>query len=215
LNGDGKWDASMEQLLFAPVLAIGEARYAARSDPYGKRLTLEPLTGTGTVRLAVAKRDGSPHPVELAATLTGRDGSAVGLSGERAMAIVPVGEYRLGTVTCAFQDPHGGPRWNYVFSEIGRRGELPWYKVEREATVVIDPIGTLEFKTGSEGEGPKKPGDELRVQPQLYTGDGMLIVTCYRGASANPASDSAGGGARIALVDAQGRPLATAHSGFA
>jgi hypothetical protein len=80
---------------------------------------------------------------------------------------------------------------------------------------VIDPIGTLEFKTGSEGEGPKKPGDDLRVQPELYTGDGLLIVTCYRGASANRAGDSADGGARIALVGPQGRALATAHSGFA
>ena len=167
------------------------------------------------MRLAMAKREGRTEPVELAATLIGRDGSAVGLSGDRATAILPIGEYRLGTVTCAFDDPRGGARWNFVFSDIGRRGETPWYKVERDATVVIDPIGTLELKTGVDSQGPIPAGDDLRVQPELYTGDGLLIVTCYRGASANPASDSAGGALGSCLNDSSGRTLATAHSGFA
>jgi hypothetical protein len=217
LNNDGRWDPASEQFLFASILTIGEARYGARSDQFGQRFSLSPLEGSGTVRLAFAKREGrgSTGPVELAATLIGRDGSAVGLSGERATATLPIGEYRLGTVTCAIEDPSGGSRWNFVFSDIGRRGEPVWYKVERDATVVIDPIGELEFRTGDPGTGPVRPGDDLRVQPQLFTGDGLLVVTCYRGASAKPASDSAGGGARIVLATALGHSLATAHSGFA
>ncbi len=214
LNDDRRWDPSSEQFLFASILTIGDARYAVRSDPFGQRLSLAPLEGSGTVRLAIARRQGLPAPVELAALLIGRDGSAVGLSGDRAQAMVPIGEYRLGTVTFAFEDPQGGPRWNFVFSDMGRRGEPPWYKVESGGTVAIDPIGALEFKTGVEGTGPQRPGDDLTVQPQLYSSDGLLIVTCYRGASANPASDS-GTGARIALATADGRTLATAHSGFA
>jgi hypothetical protein len=167
LNDDGRWDRSSEQFLFAPILPIGEARYVVRSEPFGKRLSLEQLVGSGTVRLALAKRQEVPAAVELAATLIGRDGSADGLAGERAQAAVPTGEYRLGTVTCAFEDPQGGPRWNFVFSDIGRRGEPPWYKVEQGGTVVIDPIGALEFKTGAEGAGSQRPADELRIQPQL------------------------------------------------
>jgi hypothetical protein len=214
LNDDGRWDPSSEQFLFTSVLPLGNSRCAVRSDPFGRRLSVEPLEGSGTVRLALARRQGLPAAVELAATLLGRDGSAVGLSGDQAEATVPVGEYRLGTVTCAFEDPEGSPRWNFVFSDIGRRGEARWYKVERGGTAAIDPIGILEFKTDTEGLGSPRPGDDLKVQPQLFTGDGLLIVTCYRGIQTNPAGDS-GTGATIALATTDGRTLATAHSGFA
>ena len=114
LNDDGQWDSSSEEFLFASILTIGDARYAVRSDPFGQRLSVEPLKGSGTVRLALANRPGLPAAVELTATLIGRDGSAVGLSGERAQATVPIGEYRLGTVTCAVEDTHGGPRGTCV-----------------------------------------------------------------------------------------------------
>ena len=100
---------------------------------------------------------GLPAAVELSATLIGRDGSAVGLTGERAQATVPIGEYRLGTVTCAFEDARGGPRWNFVFSDIGRRGEARWYKVEQGDTAAIDPIGVLEFKTAPKARGRGAP----------------------------------------------------------
>ncbi|HZW31240.1 MAG TPA: hypothetical protein VFF52_11065 [Isosphaeraceae bacterium] len=214
LNDDGRWDPSSEQFLFASILAIGDARYAVRSDPYGRRLSVDPLEGSGTVRLALANRQGLPAAVELTATLIGRDGSAVGLTGEGAQATVPIGEYRLGTVTCAFEDAQGGPRWSFVFSDIGRRGAPRWYKVEPGGMATIDPIGTLEFRTGAEGMGLPRPGEDLKVQPQLFTGDGLLIVTCYRGRQANPAGDS-GAGATIALTTTDGRTLAAAHSGFA
>ncbi len=127
---------------------------------------------------------------------------------------MPIGEYRLGTVTCAFEDAQGGPRWSFVFSDIGRRGAPRWYKVEPGGMATIDPIGTLEFRTGAEGMGLPRPGEDLKVQPQLFTGDGLLIVTCYRGRQANPAGDS-GAGATIALTTTDGRTLAAAHSGFA
>ena len=47
----------------------------------------------------------------------------------------------------------GGSRWNFVFSDIGRRGEARWYKIEQAGTVTIDPIGDLEFKTGPKARG--------------------------------------------------------------
>ncbi len=107
-----------------------------------------------------------------------------------------------------------GPRWNFVFSDIGRRGEARWYKVEQGGTVAIDPIGNLEFKTGPKGMRPPRPGEDFQVQPQLFTGDGLLIVTCYWGMLASPAGDS-GTGASITLATTDGRTLGTAHSGFA
>jgi hypothetical protein len=214
LNDDGRWDSSSELFLFASILTIGDARYAVRSDPFGQRLSVEPLKGSGTVRLAYARRQRLPAPVELTATLVGRDGSAVGVTGEGSAAPVPIGEYRLGTVTCAFEDVQGGPRWNFVFSDIGRRGEARWYKVEQGATVAIDPIGTLEFRTDTGGTEVLRPGEQLKLEPRLFTADGLLIVTCYRGTVASPAGDSSTGAA-IALATADGQVLDTAHSGFA
>jgi catechol 2,3-dioxygenase-like lactoylglutathione lyase family enzyme len=214
LDNDGNWDAASEQFLFSSILPLAGARYSVRADPYGQRLALEPLLGSGTVRLALARQPGQPAPVELAATLIGRDGSALGLTSDAAQATVPIGEYRLGTVTCAFEDPAGGPRWSFVFSDIERRGEAVWYKVEKDGDVLIDAIGALKFETGAEGIGAQRPGNDMRVQPRLYSGDGLLIVTCYRGSPTSPSSDS-GPGAQIALETTEGRTLATAHSGFA
>ena len=110
--------------------------------------------------------------------------------------------------------PQGGPRWNFVFSDIDRRGEPRWYRVVRDGTVAIDPIGRLDFRTRIEGTKPPCAGEDFRVQPQLFTGDGLLIVTCYRGMVANPTSDSAAG-ATIDLTAADSHVLASAHSGFA
>jgi len=213
LDDDGRWDAVDEQFLYANVLPVAGGRYAARSDEYGRRLALEPLEGTGTLRLAFAAGPGATV-AELSATLVGRDGSVVGLTGGGAEAVVPVGDYRLGTVTLSLDAPAGGPRWGYVFSDNGRRGEPVWYAVEKGGRVAVDPVGALELTTGLEGAGARGPGDDLTVRPRLFTADGLLIVTCYRGTPTTPGGDS-GPGAGIALNDRDGRPLATAGSGFA
>jgi hypothetical protein len=211
-DDDGRWDPIAEQFLFSTILTVGSGRFAARSDEFGGRLVLEPLEGTGTVRLA-PRRLVAPI-AELAAMLIGRDGSATMLAGANAEATVPIGAYRLGTVTLALEDPAGGPRWGYVFSDLERRGEPVWYDVGKGATVAIDPLGPFDLSCRVEGAGPYRTGDDLRVQPRLYTGDGLLIVTCYRGSPTTPGSDD-GPDAAIALVDATGKALGQARSGFA
>jgi len=79
--------------------------------------------------------------------------------------------------------------------------------------VVIDPIGPLELTTGLEGTGPRKPGDTLELRPGLFTADGLLIVTSYRGTLTTTGSDD-GPTAAIALAGGDGRPLDSARSGF-
>ncbi len=157
LNDDGRWDATSEQFLFASILMIGENRYAVRSDPYGQRLSIELLKGSGTVRLALANRAGLPAAVELSATLIGRDGSAVGLTGARPEVSIPIGEYRLGTVTCAFEDVQGGPRWNFVFSDISRRGDARWYKIEQAAHGQDRPDRHPRLQDGNRRHGDSAP----------------------------------------------------------
>jgi len=212
LDDDGRWDPVDEQFPYAPVLPLAGARYVARSDEYGRRLVLEPLEGSGTIRLAFARPGASV--AELSATLIGRDGSAVGLAGSTGEAVVPVGDYRLGTVTLSLDDPGGGPRWSYVFSDRGLGGDPAWYKVAKGDKVAVDPLGAIVLTTGLEGVDPRKPGDDLSLRPGLYTGDGLLIVTCFRGSPTSPAGDE-GPGAEVSLNQRDGRPLATARSGFA
>jgi hypothetical protein len=82
LDDDGRWEKAAEQFLYAPILALGEARYAARSDELGTRLLLDPLAGTGTIKLVLSRPAAALRLVELHATLIGRDGSAVGVEGQ-------------------------------------------------------------------------------------------------------------------------------------
>jgi hypothetical protein len=59
-----------------------------------------------------------------------------------------------------------------------------------------------------------RAGDLLRVTPRLYTGDGLLITTCYRGDQA--ASTGYGGPAAEVSLVLGDRPLGeTASSGVA
>jgi hypothetical protein len=223
IDGDGRFDPAAEQFLFATVLNLDGVRYVIRSDELGSRLGVEPLVGAGTLRLSwkgrAEDRDGaSPGAgsVELHATALGRDGSVYGLSGTEP-ASVPVGEYRLGTVTISLDDPGGGQRWSFIFSDNGAKGDPRWYKVEKDGVVAIDPIGTplFELDLRDSVEKSRRPGDEVPLQPLLYTGDGLLINVAYRGSPASPAMQETLG-ARISLRGASSEQvLATAHSGFA
>ena len=175
---------SAEQFLYATILNLDGARYVVRSDPLGTRLGLEPLVGTGTVRLALKKAAAA----ELHATLVGRDGSAFGLSANEP-ATVPVGDYRLGTVTATFNDPQGGQNWSFIFSDNGAKGEPKWYAVGKDGQVAIDPIGALDMRAElSDQVKTAEAGEDIALQPLLYTGDGLLINVAYRGTPVSPSA---------------------------
>jgi hypothetical protein len=215
-TADGQFDPSSEQFLFATVLNLEGARYIVRSDELGNRLAVEKLVGVGTLRLAWKGGAGkTSESVEVHATALGRDGSVYGLSGTEP-ATVPVGEYRLGTVTIALDDPQGGQRWSFIFSDSGAKGEPRWYKVEKDGSVAIDPIGTPSFEiTLTDNPAQRaRPGEDVDLQPLLYTGDGLLITVGYRGAPASPTLQETLG-AQVSLRAAGSQVLATAHSGFA
>ncbi len=215
LDDDGRWDPTGEQFLYATILPLGAVRYALRSDELGTRLALEPLEGTGTVRLTLKRPAGAPRVAEVHATLIGRDGSAVGLKGEGVGVTLPTGEYRVGTLTLALDDPGGGPRWSFIFSDNGGKRDHKWYKVEKGGSVEIDPVGTLELQTGVEDDARSpRGGDDLPLQPRLYTGVGLLINTCFRGTPTTPGGHD-GSGADIKLTGTDERPLGVARSGFA
>jgi hypothetical protein len=215
LNDDGRWDPTEEHFLYMSILTLGQGRYAVRSDELGTRLAMEAVEGTGTLLLNMKRPAGSPRVTELHTTLIGRDGSAVGLSGEGEGVTVPAGEYRLGTLSVSLDDPGGGPRWCFIFSDDGGKPEHTWYRVEKGRTVEIDPIGTLAMQAGVENQGQSvRPGDDIPLQPRLYTGDGLLINTCFQGTPTDPAGHD-GQAADIKLIGVGGHALGVACSGFA
>ncbi|HEX7375923.1 MAG TPA: hypothetical protein VF278_02370 [Pirellulales bacterium] len=221
LNGDGRWDAVEEQFLYSPTLTLAGERYSLRSDERGTRLALARLEGTGTVQLAVHQK---PSPAsnepgvlgrvaEIAVTLVGRDGSAVGLRGANAAATVPIGEYRVSAVACTLDDPAGGARWNFVFSDNQGDDAKRWHELKKDGRLTIDPLEKIEFAAGQwQTGGTCRPGDDLTFQPKLLTIDGLLINTCYRG-SHDTGRD--GTCATIKLTASDGALLSTAQSGFA
>jgi hypothetical protein len=215
LDDDGRWDPTREQFLYATILPLGAARYAVRSDELGTRLALETLEGVGTVKLTRNLPAGASRVAEVHATLIGRDGSAVSLVGLGQAVTVPAGEYRVGTLALAWEDPGGGPRWSFIFSDNGGKPDHRWHKVEKGAAVAIDPVGTLEMETGVESPAKAlRAGDDINLQPKLYTGDGLMINTCFRGTPATPGGHD-GAGAEITLTGTGPGSLAVARSGFA
>jgi hypothetical protein len=215
LNHDGRFDPSSEQFLYASVLNLKGSRFVVLSDELGTRLAFEPMVGTGTLRLARPTNGPSTvsKAIDMHATAISRDGSVFAVTGTEP-ATVPAGEYRLGTVTVALDDPKTGQRWSFVFSDGGARGQPQWYKVEKDAVVSIDPIGTPIFELKlSNQTSAVRPGEDVALQPALFTGDGLLIVVAYCGNPVSPAVQEILG-ARITLMTTDGKSLATAHSGF-
>jgi hypothetical protein len=215
-DGDGQFSLGAEQFLFATVLNLQGSRYIVRSDELGTRLAIDPLEGTGNLRLAVLNRNGSATGAkvsEMRATAIGRDGSVFALTVSEP-AIVPAGEYRLGNLTVSLDDAGTGEMWSFVFSD-GLWSKPPrWYKVDKDAAVTIDPIGTPSFELRRfDPNAVARSGEDVSVRPALYTSDGLLIIVAYRGRPISPATQELLG-ARIGLMKADGERLATAHSGF-
>lgn len=220
-DGDGRWDAVDEQFLYSPILTLGGQRYSVRSDERGTRLALAKLEGTGTIQLAVHQKSApdSSEPgvlgrvIEIAVTLVGRDGSAVGLRGPNAEASVPIGDYRVSAVAVTLEDATAGQRWNFVFSDNQSGDVKRWHQLKKDDRLSIDPLEKFEFAAGPwQTGGTCRPGDDLTFQPKLFTVDGLLINTCYRGTHDTGRDGTC---ASIKLTASGGSLLSTAQSGFA
>ncbi|HEX5444614.1 MAG TPA: hypothetical protein VFW87_12320 [Pirellulales bacterium] len=227
LNRDGRWDPLSEQFLYTTIVTIADQRYAVRSDERGTQLKLSRLEGTGTIQLALPTRSAVPAksvaattgpgtigPIaDIAVTLVGRDGSAVALRGPEATASVPIGEYRISAVAVTLDDPGGGPRWNFVFSDNLSGEARRWYPLQKDVHLAINPLERFDFSIVTErADGKCRPGEGLVLQPKLLTADGLLINTCYRGTHETGRGDVT---ASLRLAASDGAVLSMSQSGFA
>jgi hypothetical protein len=182
LDGDGRWDPIVEQFPFVPVLNLENRRYAVRGDAVGSRLALEPLTAEGRVRLRLGTLAKDASLLKLDVMLTGEDGSAFTVSAlERAM-VLPAGRYALGSVALSVQLATAPQPVHFVFSRVGVDAGTRWHELKKDQELILDPVGKLRFGLDIDtGQRVRKPGESVRVQPQLFTADGLLINSCAVG----------------------------------
>lgn len=204
LDGDGDWSPLSELFLFAPVVTIAGGRYALRSDRLGEALRVEKIEGLGRIDVDLGEREVR----DLHVLLSSRDGVVATVRASGEPVEVPPGEYRLGMVSLWLSDPGGGEDVGFVFSGEGTR----WYAVERDATVRIDPVGTPRIGIRYEESPPPRAGEKLTFRPWVTTEDGLLLNIAYHGSAARRGELP---GATVRLLDASGKQLRTARSGFA
>jgi hypothetical protein len=198
------------------MLKFGDQRYAVRSDPIGSRLTLEAVTGIGTIRLNLGALPPDAHVSEIELMLVGEDGSAFTVRGADEAVSVPVGRYSAGSLSLSVQGPGTTLPWNFVFSRENSPAERHWHIVKKDALVEVDPIGTLDFTFEfPNGIDNLRPGKNLSVAPRLFTHEGLLINSCGIGRDDGRSGHGSGPAAEIRLLSESGAALASARSGFA
>jgi hypothetical protein len=216
LNGDNEWDPLAEQFPCAPVLTLNGQRYGIRGDAAGSRLAVEPLTAEGRIRLRLGGLAKDVSLLRLDVMLTGEDGSAFAVSSLETPTVVPAGRYAVGSVAMSVQ--HGGSQLptHFVFSRVGVDAKTRWHDLAKDQELILDPVGKLRFALDIEkGQRVCKPGDSIRVQPQMFTADGLLINSCSLGESAETSRFDAHRQCAVKLLDGKGQPLDVQSSGFA
>jgi hypothetical protein len=216
LNGDSQWDPLAEQFPYAPVVTLNSQRYGVRGDATGSRLALEPLTSEGRIRLRLDSLAKDATLVKLDVMLTGEDGSAFALGAVDAPTVVPAGRYALGSVALSVQFPGAHEPTHFVFSRVGVDARTRWHDLNKDQELVLDPIGKLRFDLDIEqGQRVRKPGDAIRVQPQLFTADGLLINSCSLGPAQEVSRYGSHRHCAVTLRDAKNQALDVQSSGFA
>jgi hypothetical protein len=118
----------------------------------------------------------------------------------------------MNVLSLALDGGAGQPAWSYLFA-TDRDRDAPWHEVRKDGTLTLDPVGPLEFAlAGPEGEEAAKPGAEVSIQPKLYTGQNLLIVTCYRGSDDSQEHQAK---CQVALCADDGKEFESHTSGFA
>jgi hypothetical protein len=207
-NSDGRFDPFAERFPFRPVLRIEGQRLALRSDAYGESLWLAPASEMGEVSLKKDPASIHGEVRKVSVILQSGEGDVGRIDSFDAPARLPAGTWRLKVVVLTLG--RGQRPLTFVFSDSGGRDEKVWYTVTPDEPVIVDPIGTLAMQLRLSPE-RARPGTNVKVEPLLYTADGLLINTVFAGPTEG-GYFSAGVTTRLTH---EGRTLVSASSGFA
>ena len=212
LNRDGRWDAGLRAVSLRDDPQPGGCALRRPFRPRsGQRLALEPLVGTGTVQLALkngqghrpARDPGRPRRLGLR-PLRQR-------AGDRAGRRVPA------------EHGHGRVRRSPGRARAGRSSSPTTApRVTRDGTTSARTSRSRSTRSAPSRWGSNvadkaktvKAGEDVSVQPLLYTGDGLLINVAYRGTPTRPPRRKTWVPCTT-LAATDGQALGTAHSGFA
>ena len=148
--------------------------------------------------------------------LTSEDGSAFAVSALDAPAVLPAGRYAVGSVALSVQHAGAGLPTHFVFSRVGVDADTSWHEVKKDQELTLDPIGKLRFELDiKKDQRTPRPGGTIRVQPQLFTADGLLINSCSLGDTGEVSHYGNHRQCTVRLDDAKHDLLDVQWSGFA
>ena len=210
VNDDGRFDPFLETFPFRPVTEVRGQRWFVKADQFGKRLELVSATATGRVRAVTQARSERDLITEMIVTLSGEDGSVYSLTGVNAETDLPVGRYAASVLFVAFKPDGTDSTWEFTFSRDREVSAKDWMEVTEGGSVEFDPIGKLVMN--AEVERTTRGGEgSLSIQPQLFTGSGLLINQCQ----VDGATYGSGPQCHVSLANADGPSLVQSSSGFA
>ncbi len=210
INADGRFDPFLETFPFRPVVRIRGQRLFVKGDQFGRRLLFESATATGKVKVVAQPRSERDEILQTIVTLAGDDGSVYSITGSDAETELPVGRYAASVLFIVIK-PSGTDRpWEFTFSRDRDVREQDWLNVTEAQTLEFDPIGNLTMDASVE-RNTRDGAANLSVQPQLFTGSGLLINLCHIEGSAAYSGPNCG----VSLIDENGRSLVHSSSGFA
>lgn len=211
-NGDGDWDAFSEQYPLTPTLRLDDRRFAVRADLLGKNFALTEILGTGSIQLNVAALEENASVDVIDVMMMGEDGSAVAIRSMDVPVEVPVGRYAFGTVRIAMTAAKDHSPWKFIFSRNDRPADEFCYDIQKDSTITLDPIGSLDFAL--EWKRSSATANMITVNPRLYTQDGLLINSSQHGANLDGYASRQSNCALIRLAS-KTRTIGSTRSGFA
>jgi hypothetical protein len=210
LDGDERFDPFLEAFPFRPVLESGGRRWFVHADQFGQRVQLHSATATGRLQLSTRVPDAGARVAELIFTVEGEDGSVFSLTGPSAVTDLPVGRYAASVLFAAIQPAGEERRWEYTFSHNAHPAGRLWIDIREGETTTLDPIGELTLDAVAKSR-PTESATVLEIQPRLWTGTRLLVNSVQL----SDVSSYSGPQCRTTVVNAEGRSLGSAQSGFA
>jgi hypothetical protein len=203
-----EWDAVQHQFPFAPMVTLRNQRYIVQADAIGERLVLKPVFGVGKLSIAPPNIANGAKVVGLSATVTSKDGTLASFTSLEKPLLLPPGEYACVSLRISLQKDD--VIWSYLFTSVDS-SKLVWKKLEKDQELQLDVVGKPRLEAAI-GTSDITPGSDFYIQPQLWTGTGLLINIVYMGLDQPMVGNVES--AKITLQD-QTTTLASSTSGFA
>jgi hypothetical protein len=201
LNGDGRFDTLTEQFPVGSPVSVGGKSYLIRPNPTGTEIRAQERgSETGRLRPKLSMQPGAVLK-SFESQLMSEFGELVILTEVDTPANLPVGSYRVETLTARIADVQGR-EWSYAFH--GQRQST--LTIDAGCESHIDLLEGLNLTTGIDD--PKAAaGATVTVSPLWLTPSGVYLTSCE--INGGPT------GADLTLTDSGGNVLWRAVSGFA